>query len=336
MNVYERIFRIIRLFQEVSPITIREIADALDCQIHIVREDVKLLLEHKVAGLNIEVLYDMEEENDLFEENEEDDVDLQESLMPSWCKDILTGACDDLLLYAMDFDDEFCTVTLNSLEKEFVKGCISGNLTEENIIIKKLNAEDKASFDHIQQLDKAIRNNQKVEVVYKSPKSEKREQAELTKKEFFPIALVKFVDKNIYYVVKIKEGKLIHYRVDRIQSVKLTKETKTYSEEELSLLEKFDYMWSTENEEEPFEVKLRVTKEAGVYQRMREELQYRKYGRWEEDEEYYYYSDKVIGKYSFMQWIRKYGKSVLVMEPLELARGIYEAALLKREMYQKK
>ena len=334
MNVYERIIRIVRLFQEVSPITIREIADALDCQIHIVREDVKYIVEHNVANMNIDILYDVEEENELFEETEEDDVDLNETLTLSWYADILKGDYDDTLLQTASFDDEFCSVTLNSLEKEFVKNCITGNFAEESIVIKKLNAEDKASFEHIQQLDKAIRNHQKVEMIYRSPKNEKREQPELKKKEFFPAALVKFVDKNLYYVVKIKEGQLITYRVDRIQSVKLSKEKQEYSAEELKLLEKFDYMWSTENAEEPFDVKLRVTKEAGVYSRMQEELQYRKYGVWNEDEKFYYYSDTVIGRTSFMQWVRKYGKSVMLMEPVELAKEIYKAAVLKREMYQ--
>lgn len=338
MNVYERIIRIIKLFQEVSPITLRDIANATGCPIHVIREDVKNILKHDFGELKISryslYMADIEDKlNDDTDIYDMDTDDMREMLLSADGKELLIE--DDEELVCSGFDDEFCTVTLNSFERELVKNCIAGNFQEENIIIKKLNAEDRASYQNIRKLNEAIQSNCKVEIVYKLPKGEKRDNEELKKKEFFPVALVKFVDKNIYYVVKIKEGRLITYRVDRIQSIKVLKERMVYSEEELQLLDKFDFMWSTESEEESFDVKLRVTKEAGVYQRMKEELQYRKFGHWEEAEDYYYYFDKVIGKFSFVQWIRKYGKSVMVMEPVSVAKEIYEAALLKREMYNR-
>ena len=45
--------------------------------------------------------------------------------------------------------------------------------------------------------------------------------------------------------------------------------------------------------------------------------------------------DKILGVGSFKAWLRNYGSSVMVMEPISLAEEMYDAALKKRDVYLK-
>ena len=84
------------------------------------------------------------------------------------------------------------------------------------------------------------------------------------------------------------------------------------------------------------DIKLRISKTANVAEKIKFELRNRKYGVWEDvDENYCYYTDKILGVGSFKAWLRNYGSSVMVMEPISLAEEMYDAALKKRDVYLK-
>ena len=118
--------------------------------------------------------------------------------------------------------------------------------------------------------------------------------------------------------------------------IQLTETKSIVSDEDLKLLDIFDYSWGMDNDGNITDIKLRISKTANVAEKIKFELRNRKYGVWEDvDENYCYYTDKILGIGSFKAWLRNYGSSVMVMEPISLAEEMYDAALKKREVYLK-
>lgn len=70
---------------------------------------------------------------------------------------------------------------------------------------------------------------------------------EILNKEIPPVKIVKFIDKNLFYLISIENGELAYYRINRIIDIKLTKTKSIVSDEDLKLLDIFDYGYHTCN-----------------------------------------------------------------------------------------
>ena len=96
------------------------------------------------------------------------------------------------------------------------------------------------------------------------------------------------------------------------------------------------YPKASNEHNEQFHVKLKIFNEtANLLKKIQSETANRKYGKLYQEGDTYFYEDDVIGKDSFRSWLRSYGSSVLVLEPLSLAKEIYEMERRKLEVFEK-
>ncbi len=313
-NVYQRIFNIISLIrerEEGTGISVNEISEVLNIPRYIVLKDLKKIQENRLFGIDI-VCADIENDNENFTE------ELFEQLH------------NDEPISAALVNETDCLLTLNSIEMIFLKKYLgmSKKWNDEDFVIKQLYDKDFADCEFFSDILEAIRKNEIMNMRYHT-KSGKNINVQIK-----PVTIVKFVDSKIYYLVAVEQDKIWYYRLDRIKGTDNIQKKYSLSNEEKNLLKRFEYQWGMETDKEPVEIKLRVTKEANVYSKMMSELFYRKHGKWYEEQEYYYYTDKILGINSFKAWLRKYGRAAMVVEPRWLAKEIYEAALLKRKIYE--
>lgn len=215
--------------------------------------------------------------------------------------------------------------------ENYVLDIISGKVRENkipDIYIKEiLKASDQETIQKRNILCDAIRRNKSVEITYMTSSKE------IIRYSFQPLKLVRLIDDDLYYIVYISDHKPRYYRIDRIKNIKIINENFSVNEEDLKLLEIFDYKWGMGGDECPVPVKLKIKKEAKVPERIQAELIWRKYAKWTEYDSYYIYEDLVSSLSSFKLWVRKYGSSVLVLEPLNIARELYESARARLEIY---
>lgn len=198
-----------------------------------------------------------------------------------------------------------------------------------DIYIKEiLNAPDEKTLKTRNLLCDAIRRKKSVEILYMT-----RNRKTICYR-FKPLRLVRHIDDELYYIVYISDHRPRYYRLDRIKNIKIINEELPVSEEDLKLLEIFDYKWGMGGDKAPVPVKLKIKKEAQVPERIQAELSWRKYGKWTEYDSYFIYEDLVSGLSSFKLWVRKYGSSVLVLEPRDIARELYESAAARLRIYE--
>ena len=311
MNVYERIFNIVNLLKEVETgISINKISEILGMPTEIIREDIKNIYKDTKFEISIFPYDDTLDTDDFMDE-------------------LSLGKHDDVDLCADDFDDEYCTLTLTPLENVVWKSVLHKKDNNDDIKIKRLYADDVGICGKVIIIQNAMNKNVNIKIRYNSKQG-------ILNKEIPPVKIVKFIDKNLFYLISIENGELAYYRIDRMIDIQLTKTKSIVSDEDLKLLDIFDYSWGMDNDGNITDIKLRISKTANVAEKIKFELRNRKYGVWEDvDENYCYYTDKILGIGSFKAWLRNYGSSVMVMEPISLAEEMYDAALKKREVYLK-
>lgn len=146
-------------------------------------------------------------------------------------------------------------------------------------------------------------------------------------------------NKRIYCIAFDDEGSPVFYRLDRIRNLKVEGDKKMppQSEGNMAFL---DHMWGADAaQEEIFHVKVKIFKDTkNIYSKIKDDTKGRKYGKLyddEKDKNIAYYEDDVSGKNSFKKWLRRYGASVVVLEPKELAKEMYDSAVRRLEAYKK-
>ena len=108
----------------------------------------------------------------------------------------------------------------------------------DDIKIKRLYADDVGICGKVIIIQNAMNVN--VKIRYNS-------KQEILNKEIPPVKIVKFIDKNLFYLISIENGELAYYRINRIIDIKLTKTKSIVSDEDLKLLDIFDYGYHTCN-----------------------------------------------------------------------------------------
>lgn len=104
----------------------------------------------------------------------------------------------------------------------------------DDIKIKRLYADDVGICGKVIIIQNAMNKNVNVKIRYNS-------KQEILNKEIPPVKIVKFIDKNLFYLISIENGELAYYRINRIIDIKLTKTKSIVSDEDLKLLDIFNY-----------------------------------------------------------------------------------------------
>lgn len=73
-------------------------------------------------------------------------------------------------------------------------------------------------------------------------------------------------------MISIENGELAYYRIDRMIDIQLTKTKSIVSDEDLKLLDIFDYSWGMDNDGNITDIKLRISKTANVAEKIKLEL----------------------------------------------------------------
>ncbi len=202
--------------------------------------------------------------------------------------------------------------------------------------------ENKQMTKLLEIINQAIEFEQPVSMQYLSPNICQNQEI-----IFYPVFVYyNMADSRIYCIdgLRSDDGTRNAYRLDRIrnaeimpsQKVTLPSYTPLDSQEQQALY----CFWGApdfykKSPGERFHVKLKIFNEtANLLPKIKAETAHRKYGRLYQSSNEYFYEDDVIGKDIFRSWLRSYGSSVLVLEPLSLAKEIYEMERLKLEVFE--
>lgn len=249
-------------------------------------------------------------------------------------KKILKGDFDNLHwtidLKILD-SEEHELLTLTSIEYGALQSLNDSNLSlkRNSIFEKKDNVSPVSPQIRKNQItiQNAILNKQAIGFTYKDSHGEM--------KPFicFPTYMYTNVSDNWIYF-NSTDG--FPFRLDRITSVCRT--LKDYGEYPTVEPNPYkDNIWGAyyKKGDTPIHVKIRIRPEtATIIQKITEDTRHRKnmcklYSKGD----FYYYEDDIIGIGEFQRWLRSYGSSIQVIEPVELRDTIINAAKKTLELY---
>ena len=146
-------------------------------------------------------------------------------------------------------------------------------------------------------------------------------------------------NKRVYCVAFDEENSPLLYRLDWMTGLEV-ENNKKMDPLPKDAMDFLDHMWEADvSKDERLHVKIKIYNETkNIYDKIKKDTRDRKYGRLykdEKDDNIFYYEDEVSGKNSFKKWLRRYGASVVVLEPQELAIEMYDSAVRRLEAYKK-
>ena len=308
-----RLNTILTLFQaNRACYSVRDIAEILDIPPAVVRKDIIMLHTNRECGITF------------FAEEDEEDIDDLADILSDGKHDELplmaeTSVKNDVFLSLSQFElsclDEFLD------GQNYAKG-----ETVKNYVIKPLYNQARANMQiKVAELNQLIEQETCIKVQYRT-----RNKTMITSL-IKPLGLVHNAMDDFYYVITIKEGKLLPLRLDRIRSYEVSDETIVI--DDLSPLELIPQIWGMEVGE-PVHVKIKILNEARVQEKVKRDLASRTKGIWTQKGDILYFEDDVIGINNFRTWVNGYGSSVLVIEPAFLREKIVESAKKRVSYYE--
>lgn len=192
--------------------------------------------------------------------------------------------------------------------------------------------------DNINPLSPAVQKNCDIirdAISYKKPItfSYEKQNGETIQVNCFPQSLVVNVSDNWIY---LRSTEKILYRLDRIiHHCKILSSDEPYPE----FLEDDNqkYIWGVfkESNSKPIHVKLRISPEtSNIISKIKHDTSLRsETSKLYQEGNYYYYEDDVIGINELQRWIRGYGSSIIVIEPLSLRNTILSRAHETLDLY---
>lgn len=207
---------------------------------------------------------------------------------------------------------------INMESKEYYKICPEYN---------DYNASDREITDIVAE---AIRQDRYICFHYKTTNNTERIK---------PLKVVRHSRFGVCYVVTLLKDidKIVSYRVDRMRNVVIT-DGEDY-DVDMKLLDELPYMWSMDFEGQ-FDVKIKIYDDnhGKVIDKVMRDLEYHRNEqgpvyRIEKQQDGIIMSGKVIGKNAFMAWLRTYGASVEIIEPIELRNEMIQEAKRRLELY---
>lgn len=248
---------------------------------------------------------------------------------------LINGECDDAPIYLIDMDsftDEFLLLpvspveisTLRSTYPDLLKNHMT-NLFETKDSIDSIPHQILEKQDVIQN---AIMLKQQIEFMYKSLHDG------TFKVNCSPVEVIQNITSRILY---IKDTQNNYYRLDRIiDSIKILK---IPSDIDTYVANKFQkYFWGTEYKDhgDPIHVKIKISNEtSNILEKIKRDTALRsKTCSLYQEGDYYIYEDDILGIQDFRRWLRSYGSSITVIEPLELIKDIVDSAQKSLNYYE--
>lgn len=311
--------------------TIVSLSEACNVHIQLVRKAILKMLDNAILSscLDAENFYNKHDPEASLIETFHDDPE-------SFASDLLSGAHDSLI-WAIDLKilapDENQILPLTSIEY----GAILSTGETDKSFKKGALFEKK---DNTISVSKTVRSNQETIREAKDNKlavtfSYKDSKGNIINPICFPIDIFTNVSDNWVYF-KTTEGYL--YRLDRITNlVRIVKDAGPFPEVIHTPYEKNIWGAAFDKGETPTHVKIRIrTGIRNLTQKITNDLQHRNgVGKLYENDGYLFYEDDIIGVQEFQRWLRAYGSSIQVIEPLFLRENIKAAAKTTLEYYEK-
>lgn len=152
----------------------------------------------------------------------------------------------------------------------------------------------------------------------------------------FPVQIISSINDNWIYMYTSDEK---IYRLDKI--INDCVENKSSSlDSAFSIKTIYKYAWGlpSKDEFEPTNIKIRVKPTTkNIIKKIKDDLYLRKNldsYKFYKDGDYFIYEDKILGLKSFKRWIRSYGSSMIVLEPMELGDSLHSRANEILEYYK--
>lgn len=143
----------------------------------------------------------------------------------------------------------------------------------------------------------------------------------------FPTGISINVSENWHYM-QSADGH--QYRLDRFkQKCKIVDSDEPYPEIIEKPLQKYGWGIYLEKDLAPVHVKLRITNSPAIITRIQRDIHSRieaGTAKLTAEDQYYLYEDDVLGLEEFKRWIRGYGTSILVLEPLSIRDQMLQGA----------
>ena len=220
---------------------------------------------------------------------------------------------------------------LSPLEKNiFAKNMHRSGISEAVWIKDTVFMPTERDYEISEMIQDAIEDNKKISFIYDN------EQIDC----FNPVKIYENMEDKMLYCFGYNadmEPELM--RLDKIRVPEVSDSEVILPDDVTEFLEKMEYTWGADLPEgDIYHVKLKIFKEtANIFDKIKAETNNRKHRNIyedEKDENIAYYEDDVIGDNSLRKWLRKYGASVVVIEPDWLAEKMLESAERRLAVYK--
>lgn len=243
------------------------------------------------------------------------------SLIPEQEYDEATCDYMDIKWTVDGYSEDTKLFNLNCLEKYLYKSMVTKNRDnfDEFLGIRTKSTYKFEDYKYkLCQISMAISNKKSLKVKYKNIKE--------VIQDFIiePLGIVFYEFENILYVLGQYNNTIVTYRLDRILSLKETKDN-FFQLEGFDIEEYLANVWGME-QGEPINVKVKFIKTGNVLYKVKRDLECRKNKKFIEFEDYIIYEDIIIGINSFRSWLRTYGGAAIVLEPAKLRDEIIDSA----------
>ena len=320
-NALERLSNIFCLLQNNGyDASIKQISKALNIPRSVIRADIKALLKNNTFSSYFdEELFDVEIYDD----------------------DDLPCINDDTILYLesteFQIPDGHVPIYITHGEKELLAQYypeIIGRNNKKLYLIKDAPTKlDVNTDDLCAQIQLAIDNNQYIKFSYRNTKDGSLKAYELAPKLIYNNT----INGRMYMITLRDNEDFTAWRLDRIYSANIIENHIDDTPIPEKVTNRFDYLWAMDNDggNEPIHVKIRIDGYSrNIIEKIKNDISRRKYAKLYEDGSFWYYEDEIIGISSFRSWIYKYGSAMVVMEPVELARDVYNSAVERFKRYK--
>ncbi|MBQ8317616.1 MAG: WYL domain-containing protein [Lachnospiraceae bacterium] len=320
-------------------LSITEVSELLDIPIPLVRRAMVELSSFNERGDKGGLrLYAIEDDEEAFQEME----DMLALYKDKRERAFNSGKLDDKKFYTVldGYNDAYAMLTAkeyNILRKFLKEKYMSDNIlhmdSEDFYKVIPSYTDDAENVISIQrELISAIKCNQDVDITYAG----RDKNGKFTIK---PLKLIRYSMYGVSYVVTVQDGEIIPYRVDQIKGVTVNSRSNIQIDD-MAPMDKLPYVWGMDTRSGEADVVLKVYNHnyGKVIDKVRRDIGYYVQCAGYTVEELpsgdIIVRGHVVGKGAFLNWVRTYGASMVILEPTAWGQDIIGSALRRLKNYK--